>query len=516
MKRIVVSMCSGMLLMFYCSTASWAGTAETAKYVFFFLGDGMGSAQIQAAEAYLTAKNVGEQATVKDRQRQENRLSFTLFPSVGIQNTYSTSLITDSAAAVTAFACGSKTDNGIIGIDATRTNKLVSIARLAKEKGRRVGIVSSVSLNHATPAGYYANVLHRSQTNRIASQLPLSNFDFFGGGGLETPQSAANERDSTIDVWQLLHDHGYTVFNTRESIFGLSTNPQKRVLVSVPRLADEATMPFAIDRQENDLTLADITTAAIDSLSRAPLSPEEAENGFFLMVEGGKIDWACHVNDAATAIGEILDFDQAIRVARAFYNQHPAETLIVVTGDHETGGMSIGTTSTGYSAYPQRLFQQKGSVVQFNEIFWKQHKQKLKTGYDGTADDNLAHDQDMLATIKEYFGLRWADLDDRQQMQLEVAYDLSIAGKNHKTKTENTLHYGGHDPILVALSHILDEQSGIGWTTFSHTGTPVPVFAVGQQSGTFEGFMDNTEIAQKLAHSMGISDTLPVVRGNYW
>ena len=149
--------------------------ASTPKYVFFFLGDGMANSQIQATEAYLTTINGGSAMKGEDLLRSENRLNMCKMPVQGMQTTYdSFALMTDSASAATAFACGIKTMSGTINMDHTKTHKYKSVAELAHEQGRKVGIISSVSLDHATPAAYYASVESRDYMNNTASQMALS------------------------------------------------------------------------------------------------------------------------------------------------------------------------------------------------------------------------------------------------------------------------------------------------------------------------------------------------------
>ena len=124
-------------------------------------------------------------------------------------------------------------------------------------------------------------------------------------------------------------------------------------------------MPYAIDRPATNLSLAEMTEVAIACLTQKNGKGNGKDKGFFLMVEGGKIDWACHANDAMATIGDMLDFDDAVGVALEFYKKHPQETLIVVTGDHETGGMTVGHATTGYTAYYDRLLDQTNSFQYF-------------------------------------------------------------------------------------------------------------------------------------------------------
>ncbi len=486
-----------------------AAMADMPKYVFFFVGDGMSSAQIQATEAYLTTKNGGSAKEAEDLLKPENRLNMSKLPVLGMQTTYDAhALMTDSASAGTAFACGVKTASGVIGMDDSKTVSYKSIAQLAKEQGKRVGVVSSVSLDHATPASFYASVPSRSDMNTIASQMAETGYDFFGGGGLVKPEG-------NVNVWDKLTQNGYTVLNSRDAILDLKKNPKSRVVAINPTLDGSKAMPYAIDRDETtDLSLAEMTEVAIASLLTGKKDGKKRgwgnkDDGFFLMVEGGKIDWACHANDAVATIGDTLDFDDAVGVALSFYHKYPFQTLIVVTGDHETGGMTVGHATTGYTAYYNRLLGQKSSYDAFGKK-WAEHKA-------GTGDF-----EDMKVLMAEDFGLVWNDLNAYQQEKLNDAYELSRHGTNGNSMAKNIFHYGGYEdagvlkgnyePIIVTITHILNERASIGWTSYSHTGVPVPVFAIGPGSKRFAGFYDNTDIAKQISRAMGIWQQLPIVK----
>jgi alkaline phosphatase len=497
-----------------------AAHAMQPKYVFFFLGDGMANSQIQATEAYLTTVNGGKATLAEDLLKPENRLNMSKMPVQGMQTTYdSYALMTDSASAGTAFACGIKTKSGVIGMGPDLTTNYKSVAQLAHERGKKVGIISSVSLDHATPASYYASVTSRGLMNSIATQMAQTGYEFFGGGGLAKPTPVANPgSDTNNDIWALLATNGYEVRNTRESILALKNNPRDMVVCINPWLQDSAAMPYEIDRPDTNLSLAEMTEVAIATLyDRRPgkgLGKGPArDKGFFIMVEGGKIDWACHANDAVAAILDMIDFDNAIGVALEFYDKHPHETLIVVTGDHETGGMSIGHATTAYTAYYERLLGQKNSFQHFGANQWKSHKDANKTSVcagDWTKSETMT--DSMRDLMMEIFGLNWHELNPYQKEKLEDAYDMSLCGGNNNSAAENTYLYGGYEPIIVTITHILNERASIGWTSYSHTGVPVPVFAQGREAWLFAGFYDNTDIAKKLAKAMDISEPLPVVK----
>jgi len=470
------------------------------KFVFFFLGDGMASSQVQATEAYLTTINGGSAELASDLMKPTNRLNMSKLPVHGMQTSYDFSaLMPDSASTATGLACGLKTKNGVIGMDQTTTTSYKSIAQLAHEAGKKVGVISSVSLDHATPAAYYASVPSRSYMNDIGTQMAATGYEFFGGGGLAQPTSPNN-------VWSFLANNGYQVLNTRADILALKNTPRDKVVCINPWLQDAAAMPYAIDRPATNLSLAEMTDVAIATLMDKEKGwGKQNKNGFFLMVEGGKIDWACHANDGKAAIGDMLDFDSAIGEALEFYAQHPNETLIIVTGDHETGGMAIGHATTKYRAYYPELVKQTHSFQYFNQTLWVPHEAANEAAVCASpGPDNLANDATVLGWMLNDFGLDYATLNAFQKQKLEDAYDMSMCETNDNLTDENTFLYGGYNAITVTMTHILNEKASVGWTSYSHTGVPIPVFAEGRNAQSFAGFYDSADIAKRLAQIMGL------------
>jgi len=523
-KRIALYMIILAVAAFFASSAK-AGVSNP-KYVFFFLGDGMAGSQIQATEAYLATKyaidnglpvgpNAGE-LSAEYLLNPDNRLNMSKMAVQGMQTTYdSYALMTDSASSATAFACGLKTRSGVIGMDDAKIDSFKSVAQLAHEQGRKVGIITSVSLDHATPAAYYASVPSRNYMNNIATQLANTGYEFFGGGGLASPTGPKTTGDTSNNVWDLLAANGYTVLNDRASILALKDNPLEKVVCINPFLPGSAAMPYAIDQPAQNLSLAEMTEVAVANLydqSNRGNGQGNGGNGFFIMVEGGKIDWACHANDAMATIGDMIDFDNAIGVALDFYQEHPMQTLIIVTGDHETGGMAIGHATTAYKAYYDQLLGQNKSYENFENTDWATHEAAWEASVcpNLANDDNLETNAAMLGLMETVFGLTWDDLNDYQKQKLEDAYDMSLCETNDNSEAENTLLYGGYNSIIVTITHILNERASIGWTSYSHTGVPVPVFADGREAYRFRGFYDNTDIAKRLAEAMNLPQDLPV------
>ena len=185
----------------------------------------------------------------------------------------------------------------------------------------------------------------------IALDLPKAGFDFYAGGGFLKPTTTADKKEAP-SIFPIFEEAGYTVARGLDEYKSKSAQADKMILIQKEG-AEPSCLPYAIDRQEGDLTLAEITESAISFLTKG------SNKGFFLMVEGGKIDWACHGNDPATVFEEVVDMDNAIKVAYEFYKKHPKETLIVVTADHETGGLGLGTGK--YELQLKALAKQKQS-----------------------------------------------------------------------------------------------------------------------------------------------------------
>jgi alkaline phosphatase len=453
---------------------------KPAKYVFLFIGDGMAMPQISSAEVYSNALS-SKDITVK-------KLGFSQFPVSGLTTTYDAgSFITDSASAGTAIASGNKTLNGVVNMDPSKTAKFKTIAEYAHEKGMKVGIVTTVSLDHATPAVFYAKSPSRGNYYDIACQIPTSGFEYFAGGGFLQPKG--KEKDKT-DVVELMKAAGYKYVNSKADFTALKAGAGKVVAVNAT-LQDSMSMPYEMDRAADDLSLADYTKKGIELLSDGP-------KGFFMMVEGGKIDWACHANDAAASIHDTLALDDAVRAAVAFAEKHPAETLIIVTADHETGGMTIGFAGTQYSTFFDKVALQKNSYVAFNDNVLTPYKK-------ATAKDKAKID-DIAAAIKSYFGLDYATLTPVQKDQIDAAFQRSMGNAIERPIQEDQyLLYGGYEPLTVKLTQIMNQNAGIGWTSYAHTGVPVVTFARGARQELFSGYYDNTDLFRKMASAMQIA-----------
>lgn len=464
-------------------------TTKAPKYIFLFIGDGMSHVQVNAAQVYLGNNKPGEVAP--------KNLNFTKFPVAGVATTYdATSFCPDSASTATSLSCGVKTHSGVIGLNVDKTTKPQSITEKLKAKGMKIGIVSSVTLNHATPAAFYAHIASRNDYYEISEQLASSGFDYFGGGYLNDPTGKDKTKTNSVDT---IKSKGYKIANTKEDILALNSSSGKVYAIN-PALQDSGSMPYSIDTKAGDLTLADFVTKGIDVLDN--------DKGFFMMCESGKVDWACHANDAMSTISDTLALEKAVQSAVDFASKHPDETLILVTGDHETGGMTIGYAATGYNTAFNILGKQKMSYVAFDTLIgdMKKSNPSLKLS-------------DVLPVIKTNFGLiapsdadakieanKALVLTDFEYKKLENAFSESMKASDKREKSmEADLLYGTYDPLSVTLTHIINNKAGIGWTSYAHTGTPVPVYAMGAGAAKFGGSYDNTDVNKKLLEVCGIS-----------
>ena len=449
-----------------------------AKYVFLFIGDGMAMPQITSAEVFATARS--------SKDINITRLGFSQFPVTGLITTHDAgTFITDSASAGTAIASGNKTLSGVINMDAGKTKKYKTIAEYAREAGMKVGIVSTVTLNHATPASFYAKAASRSDYYDIAVQLAKSDFDYYAGGSLLQRTGRNSDQRDAIEIAK---SNGFTYVDTKEGFASLRSGMGKVIAIS-PRLQDDGAMQYEIDRGPDDLSLADFTRKGIDLLDNP--------NGFFMMVEGGKVDWACHANDAGAAIHDVLAMDAAINAALDFARRHPGETLIIVTGDHETGGLTIGFAGTQYDTFFDKVATQTKSYVAFDE--------EVLRPYKAATPANRARLADLLPAIRESFGINFASLTAVQKEQIEFAFQRSMGNEQVRSFAEDQyLLYGGYEPLTVKLTQMMNQTAGIGWTSYAHTGVPVPIFAIGAHQELFGGYYDNTDLFRKLASVMNL------------
>ena len=488
-----------------------ADKEKKPKYVFLFVGDGMSYPQIQLTNYFVSAnesKKDGKQINVEGENKNilesKNQLTMMEFPVAGSAQTYdSTSFAPDSASTATSLATGYKTWSGSINVSLDFSEKYETIAeKLKEQKDYKIGIVSSVNINHATPAAFYAHQPSRNSYYEIGLEMIESDFDYFAGGALLSPKG---KDETEQDLYEIAEKEGYRVVKTQAEAEKLTEKDGKAIVID-EHLADSDAMAYDMDLEDGQWALADYVEKGIEMLDN--------EKGFFMMVEGGKIDWACHANDAAATISDTIALDKAVEKAVDFYEQHPDETLIIVTGDHETGGLTIGYAGTDYDTFLTNFNNQKISYAKFDSDYVTKYKEN-KTDF-----------ADVMKDVTELFGLK-APEDAKEQSQkkdsadkhpeseddgslvmtqyeyerLKEAYQTTMTrtGEEEEFAQDEYVKYGSYEPLTVTITHILNNKSGVNFGSYAHTGLPVEVLVQGVGANEFDGYYDNTDIYKKLA-----------------
>ena len=439
---------------------SAAACAAVPKYVFVFIGDGMSMPQRMTAEEFARLSGYGPLAMNALRHQSSTRTRS------------ANAIVTDSAAAATAIACGEKANNGALGV-APDGRRLESVAEFAKKRGMKVGIMTTVPIVHATPAGFYAHRPNRGDSYGIALDLLASKFDFFAGGGVYDKYDDKENAKYRGNVFELAQKAGYTVIRDNLAAWKALRPGSKSWTVF-----GDFGMDFAIDKNPEQPTPAEIVAKGIELLQN--------EKGFFFMFEGGKVDYAGHANDAASNLRDILALDEAVKVALAFQEKHPDETLVLTTGDHETGGMSMGFAGIGGKFKVELLAKQTISVERFSNEF-KDLISKRK--------GEIAFDE-MVPVLEEKFGL--ANLSNQESETLRKAFDQDVLNVRNKLKDTTAHDVARRYVFAQAVKNALNARAGIGWSSGWHTALPTFTTAKGAGAEMLVGMEENTDIGKRL------------------
>ena len=491
---------------------------KPAKYVFLFIGDGMSLPQRMLAEEF-SRSTMGKGLTINNMPQQSYSKTSSL-----------TNFITDSAASGTAIACGEKTNNGRIGMDAEGKRKLESVAEVAKKNGRAIGILTSITINHATPASFYAHNVSRDNYYDIGMDLVNSGFDYFGGGGLQ------NNRGGDNDLYKIAESKGYTVAY-KDEVPKVDLKKADKLFVR----GHNGALPNAIDKPADEWGLAEYTQQCIDFLMLK-------DKPFFVMVEGGNIDHHGHANDAGASLRETMEMDRAVTVIMDFAKKHPNDTLVVVTGDHETGGLTLGFANTEYESSIYLLGNQKCSSDEFKNRVNRfadgilgprqfgfpgrrpQENQENQANQEPKEEKTIKFD-DIKPLITENFGLIFDKYPGAKQPEgaeqaaeakpaEEVKVNLRtkdaearrkltlVLTKSEQDRIEEAFNrqfpngkrggFGGGDAVTNTVVAIFDNKCSVGWTSGAHTALPVDTSAYGVNSQIFSGMYENSDIAKKL------------------
>lgn len=408
--------------------------AEKVKYIFVLIGDGFGPNQ----------RAVGEAANGK-------KLAMNTLPVATLTGTNCVQgWTTDSAASGTAIACGVKTYNGAIGVDKDK-KPLVSLAKDLKKKGFAIGIVSTCALTDATPAAQYANQEKRSMRKEIAGDLAKSGFDFFAGGNLSNCYEDP--------------DHGKGEKNMREIIAGdytivtkfsdVKDDDKKYFLTNPPHTC----WPYCKSHNhKNRRTLAQYLEKTIDVLMK------KSKDGFYIMLECGRIDHAGHNNDAAKTAREVISFDKTIAVALDFQKKHPEETLVIITADHETGGLQIADQAKLQKRAAELLKQNGKKWVVTCEITPMIKEKKPAAA--------------VVKKLAEQLGC--SDFTSEEIKILEGLIETNYA--NPKTKIRR---FSPRD-IVDKACEFRDAKIGLKYTTGGHSSTKIITNVIGPGCETFK------------------------------
>lgn len=393
-----------------------------ARYVFLFIGDGMGRNQRLLAQVLYGRSFMNE------------------LPVQGMMSTSPAGGgVTDSAAAATALATGFKTVNGVLGMDPGKTRKLTTLAELAKRRGMKVGIITNTPIDDATPAAFYAHQPSRLNYYDISVDMVRSGFDYLAGG--RPVGNSERHRKGREDIFTLARDNGYRIVKDERGFRSLGVGESKVMVF------DQApSLYYEIDRPKETVSLSELLRKGIEILY--------GPRGFLMVIEGGKIDWACHANDAFTAAEEVRALDEAVMEALKFYREHPKDTLIVVTADHECGGLELDLSSGRY----ELLKKQRMSYARFSR--------------------ELSKGKNLDLLVEEAFTLRLSDLGGLPRV--------------------------GDSPVL-AIFHAFGLKAGVKWSTRGHTDALVPISAIGVGQELFSGYQDNTDVARKIMRIAGLT-----------
>ena len=464
----IACLCIGLLTL----SNGESTESKKPKYVFYFIGDGMSFNHILGTEHYNTEK-AGSKETL--------RLNFTQFDTRNFVTNYSTSnLVTDSAAAGTALASGVKTANAYIGVD-SEGNELRTLADVASELGYKVGLVTNVGINHATPSCFYGHTNDRFGFPKLVDDYIASDVAFIAGSTIMDLKSDPVDDKYEIVTTAQLADR------IRNAGIELCLDVEQAAKISGKRVAlvahdkENKHIPHAIDCEEDEQhTMLNYAKAAIEYLTR------ESKDGFFLMVEAGKLDYAAHAQDAATTFEEVNELAKAVDLALEFAKQHPDETLIVVTSDHETGGMSLGWDK--YQIRMNKLMAQKHSMVYITQAI-----QKMRA--EGKRDWN-----DYKKVLSDNLGL-WNDVSLTKEEEAKLKHDFYDIFLKYGPMVDGL--YNRNEFLAYDAVVILNRYASIEWTSKYHTGMYTPLFVKGVGEKKFLDCRDQTDIPKTIASLMG-------------
>ncbi len=421
------------------------GLAAQAKNIILMIGDGMGPSQFGAAWLYSN-RTLGKELRMVEVMKS-GRTAY-------LVNDTADAIVTESAAAATQIACGIKVPARAVGMGPDGKTPCKTVLELAKEKGVATGLVTTSGITDATPAAFAAHVPHRSDEASVAAQELQTGVDVLLGGRKQffLPEAAGGKRKDGRNLLEEARRAGYAVVGTAGEL-------QQGNGAKVLGLFNMGNMAYEIDRAKTaEPSLADMAAKTLEVLAKSP-------KGFFVMIEGGRIDHASHRNDAAATIRDTLAFDEAVGVALDFQRRNP-DTLIIVTADHETGGMAL----IGHSKDSKEYIGIDLSAIQ-----------KAQTSFELILDElgKKPTPEKIRDAVKKHLAIEITD------EEAKIAAEDIIPKLDPKNFTYATLH---------SLAFVLRPYLRVGWGSQTHTASPLFAFGSGPGSEELVGFRHNTEL----------------------
>ena len=459
------------------ATATLTGTAvaspanseslDLPKNIIFVISDGMGPAYTSAYRYYMDDPNT---------DKVEHTIFDELF--VGSSSTYSTgtqkhhtrkTYVTDSAASATALSTGIKTYNQAVAVN-TDDKPVETLMQYAKRIDKTTAIVVTSQINHATPASFIAHNTYRYNYDRIADDF----FDhrvngkfiadlMFGGGYKYFIREDRN-------IAKQFADAGYQYIDSYEQLAEFNRLP------ALGLFADSGT-GYAIDNRRTPYRLTHMVNKALSLVDKNP-------QGFFMLVEASQVDWCGHDNDIACAMHEVDELAHTIKALKSYVDQNP-DTLMVITSDHNTGGLSIGANSK-YKWEIAKIKQIRSSINVFTQEILKNADTPIKILWQNNIKIDVSKAQ--LATIEQV---------------RTSALETILKNRNLAEEKVNEIIEDQRLLVSRAIADIIADNTLTGWTSFGHTGDDVNVYSYGHSKAVFNGFQDNVDIGKKLFKLLG-------------
>lgn len=492
--------------------------SKGVKNVIFMIGDGMGVQQVSEAVLYRQLRHSTDPELALEKLLHHEMSGLMRTTSYG-------DIVTDSAAAATAMACGQKVLNESLGLDANGY-PCETVLEKAEKMGKATGLVSTTRITHATPAGFAAHQVYREMENQIAEDIiekhdvdvmlsggvaylipqfkdeikkePMKASDIAECADLDPAIDGKSKREDQKNLIATAKSKGFTFVCKAEQLEQIDLTPDVKIL----GLFGASVLPMIQERRKiaSIPTLARLTKKSLDILDRK-------KNGFFLMVEGGLIDYAGHDNDAGTMLQETLDFDESVQVALDYVDHHP-DSLLIVTADHETGGFGFayGGHSDFELALPSGLAYHK--PYEFAPFTKFDYLIKQNKSFRAILEPIISKLYPKEPDPKSSYTMEMAVKDLIESMKLNTAYTLTedqarrvlfrkpgAKDASPEDFSEFYVHASIHPDIL---GREVANQNHVVWAAGTHTSTPVWVMSKGpsRYSERVRGFIDNTEIAK--------------------